>query len=210
MAFLAEDEFDQTAVGEVLRIIDEGYGNKDGEVSEEEWLAAMLDVHSNSSDQAFFAECQHNLDLLQKNQRTHWRRLYRSKDAFSLVSAMRAAGVTHLLFTQHANATVSASGGQKQTQWSRDDLNCRVTNRGQAQCWAARSAWFNACPTRRTIVCRYIHISRDAHREIETIACAQASRVPPRTRCLVNASSLIHSVDRLAVPLSTRSRLACT
>mmetsp|Transcript_19443 Transcript_19443/g.48572 ORF Transcript_19443/g.48572 Transcript_19443/m.48572 type:complete len:575 (+) Transcript_19443:50-1774(+) len=154
MLHLAETELEKSAVSEVLRMIDEGYGNKDGEISEEEWITAMLDGHKNSPDEALFRDCAHQLEVLQKNQRKDWRYRYLAKDAGNLVVAMRAAGVTHLVFVRHANAVpgLSVHSGQPHD-WSFDDLSRRLTNRGQAQCAAARTAWFGACPTRKTTLC---------------------------------------------------------
>lgn len=154
MALLAEDKFEESAVAEVMRFIDEGYGNGDGVITEEEWIAAMLDTHRKTTDEAFFRECEGYLDLLLKNQREFWRMRYRARDAANLVSALRAAGLTHAVFIHHANAVPPPKGSQTPV-WSLDDQSRSLSNRGQAQCIASRSSWFAACPLRRTMVCRF-------------------------------------------------------
>ena len=114
----------------------------------------MLDFHAHESDEKLRQECDELTEILHKNQRGEWRKRYVQKDAGNLVIAARAAGVTHLAFIRHANSAPLPSSKPDQPHgWGVDDQTRTLTNRGQAQCVAARSAWYGACPTRPTIVC---------------------------------------------------------
>jgi len=154
MLSLAESDAEGAFVVELLRLIDEQYGDKDGKLSEEEWVRAMLEMHTGESDEMLQKECDGLEDILHKNQHSEWRKRFRNKDAANLLIAARAAGVTHFVFVRHANAAQlpSTKPGQPHG-WGYDDQERSLTNRGQAQCVAARLAWYGACPTRPTMVC---------------------------------------------------------
>ena len=139
----------------MLRMIDEFYGDKDGKISEDEWVRAMVDIFQGDDDAKLKAECETLSEVLHKNQRSEWRKRYRNKDAANLVIGARAAGVTHFVLVRHGNAgqLPSTKPGQPHG-WGMDDRGRTLTNRGQAQCVAARAAWFSKCPVRPTVVCR--------------------------------------------------------
>jgi len=148
-----EGEYDEV-LPQMLNIIDTQYGNADGVLSVDEWVAAMATFHADNTEDELLAQCNQMLATLQKNQRKGWRRLFIKKDAANLVMAARASGLTHIVFVRHANCDslephvdVSSPEGTKFA-----DQKRRLTNRGQAQCVAANAAWFGSCPTRATFV----------------------------------------------------------
>jgi len=154
MISLADGETEAAAVSDMLRMIDEVYGDKDGKISEDEWVRAMIDAYQGDDDAKLKAECDTLSEVLHKNQRSEWRKRYRNKDAANLVIGARAAGVTHFVLVRHGNAgqLPSTKPGQPHG-WGMDDRSRTLTNRGQAQCVAARAAWFSKCPARPTVVC---------------------------------------------------------
>lgn len=150
------------AISEVMKMVDGDYGNQDGRITEDEWVHAMLEAYKFVSNDKLASECDYQLATLQRNQRDSWRSKFKHGASGDLVTAMRAAGVTHLLLVRHANAVTlqSASPHGLSHDWTSEDVMRSLTNRGQAQCVAAKTAWFGACPMRHTKICRWgLHLS---------------------------------------------------
>ena len=85
-----EGEYDEV-LPQMLNIIDTQYGNADGVLSVDEWVAAMATFHADNTEDELLAQCNQMLATLQKNQRKGWRRLFIKKDAANLVMAARAS-----------------------------------------------------------------------------------------------------------------------
>ena len=130
--------------------------DRDGRITVDEWTSKMLEWHADSTDEQMEAECHVLLALLTTNQRVEMRSRFAMASAASLVMAARAAGVTHVIFCRHGNTPptppTAPSRKDRPHEWKLADQAKPLTDRGQAQCVAAKSAWFGRLPVRHVLV----------------------------------------------------------
>ena len=84
-------------------VLDEEFGNSDGELSADEWLGGMKKFCEHMDDKAFEDEIAKLNRVLTANQRAVWRACFGKGNAKQFVLAARAGGATHALFVVDAN-----------------------------------------------------------------------------------------------------------
>jgi len=134
------DGSDEGKVLEMIFAYLDGAGNSDGMLSCDEWVQGMRQMGETLSDEDFEKEVAQWVQLLTKNQRAIWRRVFGKGHAKRFVQLARAAGATHVLFV-HQGATDNAAALEKQ-----------LTNQGTAQCMVSRDEWFGRLPVREVIL----------------------------------------------------------
>ena len=152
----------------------DGKGNSDGLLSLDEWVNGMREMGEEMDDEAFEAEVAKWVLLLTNNQRAIWRGVFAKGNAASLVTAMRAAGATHVLLIHHGNAApmTSATGDAPTDDIKAADSARPLTNQGTAQCMVAREEWFGRLPVRQVI------LSSPAKRATETAMYISGRSIP--------------------------------
>jgi len=173
-ANLKSGDSDEDSVLSMIFHYLDGKGNSDGMLSLDEWVNGMREMGEEMDDDAFEAEVAKWVLLLTNNQRAIWRGVFAKGNAASLVTAMRAAGATHVLLIHHGNAApmTSATGDAPTDDIKAADSARPLTNQGTAQCMVAREEWFGRLPVRQVI------LSSPAKRATETAMHMAGRSIP--------------------------------